>query len=74
MEYYVARKNNLKCYAFISDKIDDPQYKAELPENMQNEYKFLNHFPEDSTIKGNWISRYSSIDELLLLIKNLKFN
>lgn len=74
MEYYVARKNSLKCYAFISDKIDDPEYKAKLPENIQNEYKFLNHFPEDSTIKGNWISRYSSIDELLLLIKNLRFN
>lgn len=75
MEFYVARKNNLKCYAFIHKDIDSKDYKKNLSQEMQNEIKFLTHFSIDGKkIKGNWISRYSTTDELLSRIKNLKFS
>lgn len=73
MEYYIARKNGLKCYTFTNRKIDDLKKNNELSIQIKHEINFLNHFPVNGSIKGNWISRYSTCDELLLLIKNIKF-
>lgn len=74
MEYYVARKYKLKCYAFIHKSIDETNYKQGLSQEMRDEINFLTHFSIDGkNIQGNWISRYDSVHELLLLLKNVKF-
>lgn len=73
MEYYIARKNGLKCYAFTHKRMDNPKYANKLSSEIKNELNFLTHFAIDGSIKGNWISRYSSCNELLSLIKNIKF-
>jgi hypothetical protein len=75
MEYYVARTNKRKCYVYVHSNIDNPDYRSTLSEDIQNEIKFLTHFSVDGkTIVGNWMSRYSSIDDLILSLKNVKFN
>lgn len=74
MEYYIAQKKRIKCYAFVHKNIDDMNYRNALSDDMKNEIDFLNHFSVDgSKIRGNWISRYSSCADLLLLVKNIKF-
>lgn len=74
MEFYVARKHNLRCYAFVSQSIDDASYQEVLSDEIKTEIKFLTHFTTNGNkIRGNWLSRYSTTDDLLRHIKNLKF-
>lgn len=74
MEYYIARKYKLRCYAFIHKSIDNLESKRVLSDEIKNEINFLTHFSVDGkAVQGNWISRYGSNQELLLYVKNLKF-
>lgn len=74
MEYYLARTQDLTCYAFTCCEMDDPIFKGSLSQDLRNEINFLTHFSRDGVnIVGNWVTRYNSVDDLLLHIKNLKF-
>lgn len=76
VEYYVARKKKIKCYAFIKKELEHKIHEKNMTidEKVIDEYNFLNHFP-DSTGKviGNWISPYYDEEDLMQRIYNLKF-
>lgn len=76
MEFYMARKKKLTCYAFISKTLEtriyDPQDKS-VNESIKNEVKFINHLKEGNGIKGNWISAYTDVDDLIRRIDSIKF-
>lgn len=75
VEFYVAIKNGLLHYAFIDSRFDDQTYrKSNWKEEVINEYNFLSHLKTTGVISGNWISRYSSINDLEIRISNLVLN
>lgn len=78
MEYYVARRNGLVCYAFISkelaSKIDDAN-DSSINKNIKNEVKFINHIKvgDEEVIRGNWMSAYTDDSDLMERISRLRF-
>lgn len=76
MEFYVARKKNLTCYAFISKSLEtriyDPLDKS-VDGNISTEVKFINHIKEGNRIRGNWISAYIDFNDLAQRVDALKF-
>ncbi len=41
--------------------------------NVIKEYQFINHLKTKNEINDNWISRYDSIQDLVIRIKHLAF-
>ena len=76
MEFYVARKKRLTCYAFISKSLEsriyDPRDET-VNDNIRKEVKFINHIKDGNKIKGNWISAYIDLDDLSKRADALKF-
>ncbi len=76
MEFYVARKKNLTCYAFISKELEKRVYNKQdtsLDENIRNEVQFINHMRKGSSVRGNWISAYIDNNELATRVDSLRF-
>lgn len=75
MEFYVARKNKLKCFVFSSSNIEEKKYKGMLSKEINTELNFINHFKliPQHAIKGNWIEWYSNIDNLANRINTCRF-
>ena len=82
MELFLAREKKLNCYVFVSEEIDNiKRLKIDLENDnsiidkrVLDEINFITHFyEEDSSIKGNWISVYSDLDDLLYRIDHLSF-
>lgn len=74
MEFYLARKNKLKCYVFVSKKVQEKHKDESLNKDVRNLFNFINHFTEeDGTVKGNWMITYSDINNLKTEIYRLKF-
>lgn len=73
MEFYLARKNKLKCYVFISKNVEDKKINETLKNNVKSLINFINHFTEDGSIKGNWITTYTDITDLRVKMSRLKF-
>ena len=77
MEFYVARKNKLTCYAFINKSLETRIYDKEdktVDENIRKEVKFINHIKEGDNIRGNWISAYVDLADLSKRVDSLKFS
>ena len=73
MEFYVARKNKLKCYVFINKNTYDKIKKQPELSDMCNEINFINHFATKGRIIGNWIIYYQDVTDLAERIKECKF-
>lgn len=74
MEYYIARKNNLKCYIFMSSEIEEKRRKRTINNDLKAEIDFLNHFkPSNDKIKGNWITIYNNTSDLATRLRACKF-
>lgn len=74
MEFYVAIKHNLIHYAFIDKQFDNMKVREQnWNKNVIKEYQFINHLKTKNEINDNWISRYDSIQDLVIRIKHLAF-
>lgn len=79
MEYYVARRNKLACYAYMSKELEDAvrgkNSTIEVSDAIITEVKFINHIRiKNNTVRGNWISSYTNNEDLMKRISKLKFN
>ena len=84
MELYMARKNGLRCYLFVSEEIElgkrkydkEKENSTDIDTMVFIELNFINHFreEEEKAIKGNWISVYQNNNELIKRISNLMFS
>ena len=75
MEFYVAKKNQLKCFVFGDSIIEEKKNNGEVADDIKKEIDFINHFklPSQKAIKGNWIDWYTGMDDLSNRIRKLKF-
>lgn len=75
MEFYIARKNRLKCFVFSSSTIEKMKTLEQLPEELRTEINFINHFKLNSqkNIKGNWIDWYTDMSDLSNRVQGCKF-
>jgi len=75
MEYYVARKNKLKCFVFSSSTIEEMKKQRLLSSELKAEVDFIIHFRliSQKEIKGNWINWYTDMFDLSNRINNCKF-
>ena len=83
MEFYVAKRNNIKYYVFVKKEVLDEKKKYE---QNKSEYKnknmvevfqiinFVNHIKVEGKRAGNWYITFKSVPDLCSRINRLSFN
>ena len=74
MEFYLAKKRGMKCYAFMSKECETAFKNQTLNTDLIKEINFLNHYHNiDKKIQGNWILFYCNINDFSKRLSSCKF-